>query len=79
MVLARSLAQTAKDSELPEVPLMLEAVKSRGFKVDIAVLDRGYDSDVIYEQVEPSQAATARPSNGSIWSRTQGNARQRFG
>lgn len=53
--------RTAKDSELPEVPLLLDAVKSRGFTVDIAVLDRGYDSEAIYEQVENRHARPVIP------------------
>jgi len=44
--------RTAKDSELPEVPLLLDAAKSRGFTVDVCVLDRGYDAEVIYDEVE---------------------------
>jgi hypothetical protein len=32
--------------------VLLDEVTRRGFKVDIAVLDRGYDAEVIYEQVE---------------------------
>ncbi len=44
--------RTAKDSELPEVPLLLDAVKSRGFTVDVCVMDRGYDSEVIYSECE---------------------------
>jgi len=44
--------RTAKDSELPEVPLLLDAAKSRGFTVDVCVLDRGYDAEIIYEDVE---------------------------
>jgi hypothetical protein len=44
--------RTAKASELPEVPVLLDEVTRRSFKVDIAVLDRGYDAEVIYEQVE---------------------------
>ncbi len=44
--------RTAKDSELPEVPLLLDAVRDRGFTVDVCVMDRGYDAEVIYSQVE---------------------------
>jgi len=44
--------RTAKDSELPEVPLLLDAAKSRGFTADVCVLDRGYDAEVVYEEVE---------------------------
>jgi hypothetical protein len=46
--------QTAKASELPEVPVLLDEVARRGFKVDIAVLDRGYDAEIIYAEVGPS-------------------------
>jgi len=53
--------RTAKDSELPEVPLLLDAVKSRGFTVDVCVMDRGYDSEVIYEQVESRHARPVIP------------------
>lgn len=49
--------RTAKDSELPEVPLLLDAVKSRWFTVDVCVLDRGYDAEVVYEQVEGKHIA----------------------
>jgi hypothetical protein len=44
--------QTAKASELPEVPVLLDEVARRGFKVDIAVLDRGYDAEIIYTEAE---------------------------
>lgn len=44
--------ETAKDSELPLVPVLLDVVKQRGFTVDVCVMDRGYDAEVIYEQVE---------------------------
>jgi hypothetical protein len=44
--------RTAKDSELPEVPLLLDAAKSRGFTPDVCVLDRGYDAEIIYTEVE---------------------------
>jgi len=44
--------RTAKDSELPEVPLLLDTAKSRGYTVDVCVLDRGYDAEVIYDEVE---------------------------
>ena len=44
--------RTAKDSELPEVPLLLDSAKSRGFTVDVCVLDRGYDAEIVYENVE---------------------------
>lgn len=44
--------ETAKDSELPLVPTLLDRIKSRGFTVDVAVLDRGYDAEVIYDECE---------------------------
>ena len=33
--------RTAKDSELPEVPLLLDAVKSRGFTFDVVRAGQG--------------------------------------
>jgi Transposase DDE domain/Transposase domain (DUF772) len=44
--------ETAKDSELPLVPVLLDAATARGFRPDIALLDRGYDSESVYQQVE---------------------------
>ena len=44
--------ETAKDSELPLVPVLLDATASRGFTPDVCVLDRGYDAEVIYTEVE---------------------------
>ena len=44
--------ETAKDSELPMVPVLLDAADARGFKPSIAVLDRGYDTNDMYEMVE---------------------------
>ena len=44
--------ETAKDSELPLVPVLLDATIGRGFRPDVCVLDRGYDAEVIYEEVE---------------------------
>jgi len=44
--------ETAKDSELPQVPVLLDETARRGFTVDVAVLDRGYDVEVIHEQAE---------------------------
>ena len=44
--------ETAKDSELPLVPTLLDTVTRRGFRPDVCVLDRGYDAEVVYEGVE---------------------------
>jgi len=44
--------RTAKDSEQAEVPGLLDEVGRRGFKVDIAVLDKGYDAEVVYSEIE---------------------------
>jgi hypothetical protein len=44
--------ETAKDSELPLVPVLLDAAAARGFTPDVCVLDRGYDAEIIYETVE---------------------------
>jgi hypothetical protein len=43
--------ETAKDSEVPLVPVLLAAA-ARGFTPDVCVLDRGYDAEIIYETVE---------------------------
>lgn len=43
---------TAKAPEQPEVPGLLDEIGRRGFKVDIAVLDKGYDAEVVYSEVE---------------------------
>ena len=43
---------TAKDSELPEVPLLLDDAERRGFAVEVGVLDKGYDAEAIYALIE---------------------------
>lgn len=43
---------TAKDPEQAEVPGLLDEIARRGFKVDIAVLDNGYDAEIIYSEIE---------------------------
>jgi hypothetical protein len=47
--------ETAKDSELPLVPVLLDAAAGRGFMPDVCVLDRGYDAGIIYAYVERSR------------------------
>jgi Transposase DDE domain/Transposase domain (DUF772) len=44
--------ETAKDSEIPLVGPLLDAVTARGFTPGVAVLDRGYDAETVYETVE---------------------------
>jgi hypothetical protein len=44
--------ETAKDSEGPLVPVLLDAAMARGFTPKIAVLDRGYDYSKVYTAVE---------------------------
>ncbi len=44
--------ETAKDSELPLVPVLLDTVTRRGFRPDVCVMDRGYDAEVIYDETE---------------------------
>ena len=44
--------ETAKDSEIPLVPVLLDAAAGRGFAPSVAVLDRGYDSETVYAAVE---------------------------
>jgi hypothetical protein len=53
--------RTAKDSELPEVSKLLDAVTSRGYTFDVCVLDRGYDSESIYAEVESLHARPIIP------------------
>jgi len=43
---------TAKDSELPLVGPLLDAAAGRGFAPAVAVLDRGYDAETVYETIE---------------------------
>ncbi len=44
--------ETAKDSELPLIPVLLDTVTRRGFRPDVCVMDRGYDAEVIYDETE---------------------------
>jgi Transposase DDE domain/Transposase domain (DUF772) len=44
--------ETAKDSEIPLVPVLLDSAAERGFAASVAVLDRGYDSESVYKQIE---------------------------
>ncbi len=44
--------ETAKNSELPLVPVLLDAAAGRGFTPAVAVLDRGYDAETVYADVE---------------------------
>jgi hypothetical protein len=44
--------KTAKDSELPLVTVLLDATAARGFTPAVAVLDRGYDAEDIYTEIE---------------------------
>jgi hypothetical protein len=44
--------ETAKDSEIPPVPVLLYAATGRGFALSVAVLDRGYDNEATYTTVE---------------------------
>lgn len=44
--------ETAKDSEIPQVPDLLDMANERGFTPGIAVLDRGYDTQALYSLLE---------------------------
>jgi hypothetical protein len=44
--------ETAKDSEIPLAPVLLDAADARGFKPSVAVLDRGYDAKDVYTEIE---------------------------
>src|SRR5260370_9643609 len=53
--------RTAKDSEQAEVPGLLDEIGRRGFKVGIAVLDKGYDAEVVYSEIENRHARPIIP------------------
>ena len=44
--------ETAKDSEIPMVPVLLDSVAERGFAASVAILDRGYDTEALYAEIE---------------------------
>ena len=44
--------ETAKDSEIPQVPVLLDAAVEHGFTAATAILDRGYDTEALYELLE---------------------------
>jgi len=46
------VVHTAKDAEVPVVPGLLDAVTTRGFVPEYAMLDKGYDASTIYVACE---------------------------
>jgi hypothetical protein len=44
--------ETAKDAESTYAVLLLESVKARGFRPEVAVMDMGYDLGPVYEGFE---------------------------
>lgn len=44
--------ETARDSEVPLVPALLDAARANGFSPAHAVLDKGYDAKSVYEACE---------------------------
>lgn len=44
--------ETARDSEIPLAPILLDAAAARGFRPAVAVLDKGYDGEQIYRDIE---------------------------
>jgi hypothetical protein len=44
--------ETAKDSEIPLVPTLLDMVTDRSFAPSVVVLDRGYDAKDVYTEIE---------------------------
>src|SRR6266542_1191471 len=44
--------ETAKDAESTFAVPLLESVRERGFRAEIAILDMGYDHEAIYEEFE---------------------------
>jgi len=53
--------RTAKNSEPPEVPLLLDDAERRGFAVEVGVLDKGYDAEGIYALIEKRGIRPAVP------------------
>jgi hypothetical protein len=44
--------ETAKDSEIPLVPVLMDIMHARDFTPGVLVLDRGYDAETVYAVVE---------------------------
>ncbi len=44
--------ETAKDSEIPLVPVLVDIMHARDFMPGILVLDRGYDTQKVYQEIE---------------------------
>jgi hypothetical protein len=44
--------ETAKDPEIRMVPYLLDSAMERGFAAQVAILDRGYDSQALYALLE---------------------------
>jgi hypothetical protein len=44
--------ETAKDAESTYAVPLLESMRERGFRAEIAVLDMGYDHEVVYQEFE---------------------------
>jgi hypothetical protein len=44
--------ETAKDSEIPQVPDLLDMAGERGFAPSVAIPDRGYDTEALYTLLE---------------------------
>jgi hypothetical protein len=48
----RGKAETARDSEIPLVPVLVDMMHAREFAPGALVLDRGYDTQALYEVTE---------------------------
>ncbi|HUZ56029.1 MAG TPA: transposase [Streptosporangiaceae bacterium] len=44
--------ETAKDSEIPMVPVLVDIMHAREFTPAVLVMDRGYDAEAVYETAE---------------------------
>jgi hypothetical protein len=53
--------ETAKDSELPLVSVLLDTVTRRGFIPRRVCPDRGYDAEIVYEEAENRQIRPVIP------------------
>jgi hypothetical protein len=44
--------ETAKDSEIPQVPVLVDMMHAREFSPAVLVMDRGYDQEKVYQATE---------------------------
>jgi hypothetical protein len=69
--------ETAKDSESTFAMPLLDAVKARGFRPEIAIMDRGYDHEAIYAEASSATATRSSRCARPLPSRPASTARRR--